>query len=287
MPAVNTTGFCEKMLRAGRWQRQNHTSGKPNAAAHAEMMKHRCSKTNLHVMTHSVEHQILKLNKQTGRRKPDASQLQHVARKVKKRDTNMTEWPWDVHSETDFFSMPGHCFFLDNQRRPAHTSWTKPTTEAPEQRQHPHHSMIQSHPFRNKRMSKLTTTTESNKNLPLNKIQPQHFQAFQDAGSSQHWLPKLLCKLRNIPTMNTTEEEQHASALDIRTSGMNQSIQSSKLPKTNLTSNGWDWSVHVLHQICQPQRNVSMRSVQETDSRPDLPRLWTSTLQLQALKKWW
>jgi len=51
----------------------------------------------------------------------------------------------------------------------------------------------------------------------------------------QRWLnncnttkkPKLLNKLRTIPTTNATEEEQRASALDIPTSGLNQSTQSS------------------------------------------------------------
>jgi len=50
--------------------------------------------------------------------------------------------------------------------------------------------------------------------------------------------PKLLNKLRTIPTTNATEEEQPTFALDIPTSGLNQSIQSSNLSKTNSIFNG-------------------------------------------------
>jgi len=49
--------------------------------------------------------------------------------------------------------------------------------------------------------------------------------------------PKLLNKLRTIPTTNKTGGEQSAFALDIPTAGLNLSIQSSKLSKTNSTSN--------------------------------------------------
>jgi len=45
-------------------------------------------------------------------------------------------------------------------------------------------------------------------------------------------------KLRTIPTTNATEEELPAFALDIPTSGPNQSIQSSNPSKTNSTFNG-------------------------------------------------
>jgi len=38
--------------------------------------------------------------------------------------------------------------------------------------------------------------------------------------------------------MNAMGEEQPAFSLDVSTSGLNQSIQSQKLPKTNSTSNG-------------------------------------------------
>jgi len=83
----------------------------------------------------------------------------------------------------------------------------------------------------------------------------QHFQAMQHAGlvtkRSQHWLnnyntmkkPKLLKKLRTIPTTNTTDREQPAFALDTPTSGLNQSTQSSNLSKTNSIFNGWDLRV--------------------------------------------
>jgi len=50
--------------------------------------------------------------------------------------------------------------------------------------------------------------------------------------------PKLLDKLRTIPTTNTSGGEQPTSVLDIPTSDLNQSTQSSKLSKTNSTSNG-------------------------------------------------
>jgi len=63
---------------------QNHTSGKPNATACAEMIKQQCPMTSFPVMTHSVENQTPKLGKQTSRRKPATIHLQHVARKVKK-----------------------------------------------------------------------------------------------------------------------------------------------------------------------------------------------------------
>jgi len=50
--------------------------------------------------------------------------------------------------------------------------------------------------------------------------------------------PKLPKKLKTIPTTNATEEESPTFALDIPTSGPNQSIQSSNPSKTNSTFNG-------------------------------------------------
>jgi len=50
--------------------------------------------------------------------------------------------------------------------------------------------------------------------------------------------PKLLNKLRTIPTMNATEEEPPAFAFNVPTPGPNQSIQSSNPSKTNSTFNG-------------------------------------------------
>ena len=53
--------------------------------------------------------------------------------------------------------------------------------------------------------------------------------------------PKLSNKLaKTIPTTNETEREQRAFVLDVPTSGLNQSIQSSKASKTNSTPNGWE-----------------------------------------------
>jgi len=100
-----------------------------------------------------------------------------------------------------------------------------------------------------KRLSKLTTITDTNKNLPLDKIYPQHFQALQHAGLVTKKVPrlnnynitkkpKLLNKLRTIPTTNATEEGQPTFVSDILTSGPNQSIQSSNLSKTNSIFNG-------------------------------------------------
>jgi len=62
-------------------------------------------------------------------------------------------------------------------------SETKPTTEAPKHSHHPHQSMLQSHPFgSSKRLSELTTNTETNKNTPSDKIHPKHFKALQCTG---------------------------------------------------------------------------------------------------------
>jgi len=80
--------------------------------------------------------------------------------------------------QNELLSTSGHWTCLGNQRRPASAipsaSQTKPTTEAHKScRQHPCQGMFQSHPFRSlQRLSKLTTTIESNKNLPLDKIYP-------------------------------------------------------------------------------------------------------------------
>jgi len=52
--------------------------------------------------------------------------------------------------------------------------------------------MLQSHPSGvYKRLSKLTTITETNKNLPLDKIYPQNFQAFHCAGLVTKKIPTL------------------------------------------------------------------------------------------------
>jgi len=50
--------------------------------------------------------------------------------------------------------------------------------------------------------------------------------------------PKLPNKPRTVPTMNKTKGKQPTLALDVPTSGLNLSIQSSKASKTNSTSNG-------------------------------------------------
>jgi len=50
--------------------------------------------------------------------------------------------------------------------------------------------------------------------------------------------PQLSNKLKTIQTTNETEGGESASALDVPTSGLNWSTQSSKLSKTKSTSNG-------------------------------------------------
>jgi len=60
--------------------------------------------------------------------------------------------------------------------------------------------MLQSHPFRSLLcigLSELTTITETNKNLPPDKIHPQHFQAPQHAGPVTKKIPMLTKQLQH------------------------------------------------------------------------------------------
>jgi len=66
----------------------------------------------------------------------NSSDCQHVARQVKKRATNRTERPQNIHWNRELLPTPRHWTCLGNQRKPTipSASQTKPTTEVSKRR---------------------------------------------------------------------------------------------------------------------------------------------------------
>jgi len=62
-----------------------------------------------------------------------------------------------------------------------------------------------------KRLSKLTTITETNKNLPIDKIYPQHFQALQHAGLVTKKVPTLIEQLQHNKKANALKQAKDNS----------------------------------------------------------------------------
>jgi len=126
--------------------------------------------------------------------------LHHSAAQLKKRDANNAEWPQSINWNRELLSMPRHWTCLGCQRRPAipRASQTKPTTEASKCRNHPHQSILQSHPFRSLQKHVQTDNNhEKKQELPREKDCPQHFQVLQHT-----------CLItKKIPTL--TQQRQH------------------------------------------------------------------------------
>jgi len=64
-----------------------------------------------------VENQIPKFSRQTSRRKLHVIHLKHVAREVKSRVANNTEWPQDVNWNRELLSTDRHWTGLGNQQK--------------------------------------------------------------------------------------------------------------------------------------------------------------------------
>jgi len=178
--------------------------------------------------------------------------------------------------------MPRHWTRLGNQRKPTtpSASQTKPTTEAPERRHHPHQNMLWSHPFRSLQKTVQTDNNHGNKQEPAaGQNLPTVLPSSPTCGTSHQKGP-------NIDWTTATQRRSQNSW-----TSWGQFQQRTQQKKDNLLLH-WTFqhlvqtsplneSVHVSPQICQHQRNLSRRSIQETHSWLNIPRLWTSALQLQ------
>jgi len=238
---------------------QNHTSGKPNAVGGAEMTEQPHQTTNFPTMTCSSEEQNSRTQQTDLREETAVIHLQHACAywmsQEERCQQHRTTTRCPLKQGTSF-----HTWTLNQSGQPTETrnsecisNQLKPTTEAPKCRQHPHQGLLQSHPFRSPQKNLQPDNNHGNKQKPTTR---QNFhttlpssttgRADHQKGCNIDWTcitmkkPKLLNKLREIPTVNATEGEQPAFVLDISTSGPNQSTQSSNPPMTSSTSNGWE-----------------------------------------------
>jgi len=195
-----------------------------------------------------------------------AMHLQHVARQVKKRCANSTEWPQNVNWNRELLSTLRHWTCLSNQRRltiPS-ASKNKQKTEVSSPNAESNHTKAWCFKAIPSGVYKRLSITETNKNLPLEKSTHNTSKLFNaqiwSLKRSQHFLnncdtmkkSRLLNKLSVIQTTNKAEGGQSISALLIPTAGLNPSSQSSKLSKTTDIQPPMVESAYVLPQIYRP-----------------------------------
>jgi len=159
-------------------------------------------------------------------------------------------------------------------------SQTKPTTEAPKCRPHPCQSMLQIHHFRSLKKIAWTDNNHGNKQEPITRQNMLVAHTTLPTEAPQH--AGLITK--KIPTQ--TEQLDHNEEAKALKRAKQNSNDKQNRRRTIYFCIGcgiiWSepvqsiikWSVCVSPQmILQPQRDLSRRSVKETDSQLNLPRL--------------
>jgi len=108
--------------------------------------------------------------------------------------------------------------------------------------------MLQSHPFRSlQRLSKRTTITETNKNLPLDKISPQHLQALQNAGPVT----------KKVSTLTELQHNEEAKALKQATDNSNNKRNRRRTIYFCIRhSNLWSKSIHSIVKTIKDKFNL-------------------------------
>jgi len=220
-----------------------------------------------------VENQIPKLSKQTTAVGGNCLQFTCSMRLDKSRremSANNMERPQNICQNRELLSMPGHWTCLGNQRKPTipSASQTKPTTEVPKHRQHPHQSMLQSHPFRSLQKTVWTDNNHGNKQEPTTRQNLPTTLPSSATCRSNH---------QKGPNIDWTTATQQRSQSSWTSQGQFQ--QRAQQKENNLllhqTFQHLVWTSPLNHQICQRQIQSPM-----VDSACVLPHIYQSQRNL-------